>query len=221
MEKLNLEGAPLLNGFPILTPLTPKTFTSKRQDAIVLDTRMEVSFGAAHMPNALSIWLNGFPSFAGWFIPYDQPILLVNETDNHVEVTRFLVRLGYDGLAGYLAGGMQAWHMAGQESNSIKMVIVQEFCRELDERKQPWILDVRSNEELEKVGQIPDAQHIPITQLTHHWNEVPKDRTVYIFCGSGLRSMIAASILRRQGWEDLVVVLGGLTGWNSITHPVK
>jgi hydroxyacylglutathione hydrolase len=221
MEKLNLEGAPLLDGLPILAPLTPRMFASKAQDAIVLDTRTELSFGAAHVPNALSIWLNGIPSFAGWFIPYDQPILLVNETDNSVEAARFLVRLGYDELAGYLAGGMLAWHTAGLESNSIKMVTVQEFCRQLDEHKQVWILDVRSDEELENAGRIPGAQHIPITQLLHHWNEVPKDRTVYIFCGSGLRSMIAASMLRRQGWKDLVVVLGGLAGWNSIAHPIK
>jgi len=221
MEKLNLEGAPLLDGLPILAPLTPIMFVSKAQDAIVLDTRMELSFGAAHVPNALSIWLNGLPSFAGWFIPYDQPILLVNETDNPVEAARFLVRLGYDELAGYLAGGMLAWHMAGLESNSIKMVTVQEFCRQLDERKQVWILDVRSDEELEKAGRIPDAYHIHITQLSNHLNEIRKDRTVYIFCGSGLRSMIAASMLRRQGWKDLVVVLGGLAGWNSIARPIK
>jgi hydroxyacylglutathione hydrolase len=145
----------------------------------------------------------------------------VNETDNPVEAARFLVRLGYDELAGYLAGGMLAWHMAGLESNSIKMVTVQEFCRQLDERKQVWILDVRSDEELEKAGRIPDAYHIHITQLSNHLNEIRKDRTVYIFCGSGLRSMIAASMLRRQGWKDLVVVLGGLAGWNSIARPIK
>lgn len=221
MEKLNLEGAPLLDGLPILAPLTPRTFLTKAQDGIVLDTRIEVSFGAAHIPNALSIWLNGLPSFAGWFIPYDQPILLVNETDNPVEAARFLVRLGYDELAGYLAGGMLAWHMAGQESDSINMVTVQEFCRQLDEHKQVWILDVRSDEELEKVGRIPDAHHIHITQLPHHLYEIHKYRTIYIFCGSGLRSMIAASILRREGWKDLAVVLGGLAGWNSIARPIK
>jgi hydroxyacylglutathione hydrolase len=51
--------------------------------------------------------------------------------------------------------------------------------------------------------------------------EVPKDRPVYIFCGTGLRSMIAASFLKRKGWENLVVVLGGLTGWKSVSCPLK
>jgi len=221
MEKLNLEGAPISHELPTLAPLTPEEFAKKARDAIVLDTRAELSFGAAHIPNALSIWMDGLPNFAGWFLPYDQPILLVNETDNPVQAIRFLIRLGYDELVGYLRGGMLAWHMAGQKSDSIKMATVQELCHELDEQKEVQILDVRSDEELKKEGWIRYAQHIPITQIPNRLNEVPKNQTVYIFCGSGLRSMIAASFLRRQGWKDIIVVLGGLAGWNSNSCPIE
>lgn len=81
-------------------------------------------------------------------------------------------------------------------------------------------LDVRSDEEV-KATHIPGAHHIHLTLLPHRLDRVPRDRPVTIFCGSGLRSMIAASLLRRQGWTDLAVVLGGLAGWNSTTCPLE
>lgn len=217
MEKWNLVGAPPLGSLPAPMPLSPDEFTEQAKQAMVLDTRMELGFGSAHVPQSLSIWLKRLPAFAGWFLPYDQPILLVSETENPVQATRYLIRMGYDNLAGYLSGGMLAWHTAGLESESIRTVTVQQLCYLLDEGKETAILDVRSDEELEKAGRIPDAQHIHITQLPGHLGEVPRDRMVYIFCGSDVRAMIAASLLQREGWTDLVVVLGGLAGWNSVT----
>jgi hydroxyacylglutathione hydrolase len=221
MEKLNLEGAPLLNRLPAAKPLAPRTFDEKMNNSIVLDTRMELCFSAAHVPNSLSIWLQGLSSFAGWFLPYDKPILLVHQTDKPGEAVKYLIRLGFDDIAGYLAGGMLFWHTAGMESYAIKTVTVQNLCRLLDNQDGLWILDVRSDEELNASGEITGAHHIHITQLPQHMDELPKDRNIYIFCGSGLRSMIAASLLQRQDWKDLVVVLGGLAGWNSVSCPIK
>ena len=217
MEKYNVEGAPLLPSLPALAPLSPGEFVREKEEALVVDTRSELCFASAHVPGSLFIWGAGLSDFAGWFLPHDMPILLVSEGENPVQVTRYLLRLGYDGLAGYLAGGMLAWHTAGLESSATRTVTVQQLCFLLDEGEETSILDVRSEEELEKAGRIPLAQHIHITQLPEHLDEVPQDRTVYIFCGSGLRSTLAASLLQRAGWRDLVVVLGGLAGWNSVT----
>jgi len=153
MERLNVEGSPILGSLPNPMPLSPKEFSEQARDAIVLDTRMEVGFGAAHVPGAVSIWLKGVPSFAGWFLPYDRPILLVNDTDNSEQAVRSLVRMGYDNIAGHLPGQMHAWHGAGLESDSIRMVAVQELCHLLDGRmcgfwmsvaKRNWKMTVRS-----------------------------------------------------------------------------
>jgi hydroxyacylglutathione hydrolase len=83
-----------------------------------------------------------------------------------------------------------------------------------------WILDVRSDKEVAQ-GEIPNAHHIHITQLPLRVDEVPADRPVHIFCGSGLRSMIGASLLRRAGRENVAVILGGLAGWNSVSCPLE
>lgn len=217
MEKHNVEGAPVLGSAPAPMPLKPGELATQRERALVVDTRMELGFASAHVPESLFIWMQGLPAFAGWFVPYETPILLVSEGEHPPRAARYLFRLGYDELSGYLSGGMLAWHTAGLESSAVRTVTVQQLCYLLDEGEETSILDVRGEEELETAGRIPDAQHIHITLLPGRLAEVPRDRTVYIFCGSGLRSMIAASLLKLEGWEHLVVVLGGLAGWNSVT----
>jgi hydroxyacylglutathione hydrolase len=146
--------------------------------------------------------------------------LLVTESNNPLEAARILIRLGFDDIAGHLAGGMLNWHMSGRESSFIRTLTVQDLCRLLDEQSL-WILDVRSEEELKKDGEIAGSQHIHVTQIAERKYEVPRDRTVYVFCGSGMRSMIAASYLQSQGWKDLAVVLGGMAGWRSRRCPLK
>lgn len=221
METLNLTGAPWVGSEPVPVPLGVDDFVQRAQDGIVVDTRDELGFGAAHVPNALSIWLGGLSSFAGWFLPYDVPLLLVNATDDPLPVARRLIRMGYDGLAGYLSGGMLAWHTAGRRSEAVELVTVQDLCHSLDAGEGLWILDVRSEEELESRGRIAGAHHIHITQLPAHLAEVDRERKITVFCGSGLRSMIGASLLKREGWGDVAVVLGGLSGWSSTTCPIE
>lgn len=220
MEQLNQDGAPLLHDATPVKFMTPAEFAEKAKDAVILDTRKELGFGAAHIPGAISIWLGGVPNFAGWFLPYDKPILLVDESGDPSTAVTYLERMGYDNIEGRLSGGMLAWHMSGRESSSVDTISVHELCGILDSGKDLWILDVRSDGELEEDGEIEDAHHIHITHIMENLEEIPKDENVYIFCGSGLRSMIAASLLKREGWKDLSVILGGLAGWSSTTCPV-
>lgn len=219
VEKLNVEGIAMC-GFSSINPLSPEDFASlmKDENAFVLDTRMELGFGAAHIRGAQFIWMDGLASFEGWYVPYDKPILLVAETNDINELTSILIREGYDNVAGFLAGGMLSWHMSGQSSTSTRTLTVQELCNMLDEDEiEPArILDVRSDDELKRDGQINGALHIHVTQIPERMREVPKEGAVYVFCGSGMRSMVAASFLQRNGWENLAVVLGGMAGWKSV-----
>jgi hydroxyacylglutathione hydrolase len=220
MEMLNIQGPPVMASLPTPKPYTAEEFSQRAAEALVLDTRQELAFGAAHVPNALGIWRGGLASYVGWFAHYDVPILLVNEETKSSQAVRHLIRLGFDQVEGYLAGGMHAWHSAGLESASISAVTVQELCRRLDQKQDPWILDVRSLEEVREQS-IPGAQHIHITQLPRRLEQVPTDRPVHVFCASARRAMAAASVLAREGWQNLVVVLGGLTGWNSVSCPLE
>ncbi|HWQ19894.1 MAG TPA: MBL fold metallo-hydrolase [Methanotrichaceae archaeon] len=221
METLNLEGAPILGRLPLPSPVSAGEFEDLAKQAFILDTRMELSFASGHVPGAQSIWHDGLASFEGWFVPYDRPVLLVNETNDTKEVTRILTREGYDNLAGALSGDMLSWHMSGLGSASIKTITVQELYMLMGGGEPILVLDVRSHEELSKDGSMPGALHIHITQLPERLNEVPRKKPIYVFCGSGLRSMIGASFLQRNGWTDLTVILGGMSAWKSMKHQTK
>ncbi len=223
MEKVNLEGRPLLASLSSLSPLDARSFLtlSEKQNAQILDTRQELAYAAAHVPGSQSIWLDGLASFAGWFLSYDRPILLVGEGNLVENISVILQRLGFDDITGFLAGGMLSWHMSGLESASIRTQTVQDLCRQLDGGGTVWILDVRFDSELARDGRIEGSQHIPITAIAERMDEVPRDQDVAIFCGSGMRSMVAASYLKARGWKRLCVVLGGMAGWRSIKCPIK
>jgi len=221
MERSNVQRPPPISPLPVPTPLPPEAFAREAADAIVLDTRVELAFNAGHVPGALSIWRQGLGRFAGWFLPYDRPILLVADEQDPMPVVRALARMGYDAIAGYLAGGMYAWHTAGLDSAAIGMITVPDLCRRLDEGNRPAILDVRSDAEIEGSGAISGAQHVHITEIPQRLDEVPRQRPLHVFCGSGLRSTVVASLLEREGWRDLTVVLGGTSAWNSASCPLE
>jgi hydroxyacylglutathione hydrolase len=219
MEQLNLEGPPEVCRLPSPRPLSVSSFAEHTRGAVVLDTRMELAFNSAHVPGALSIWAEGLPGWAGWFLPYDKPLLLVTDAPDIDSQVRALRRIGYDNVQGYLARGMRGWHAGGLRSTSIAMVTVQELCHRLDSEQDVWILDVRSEGEVLQTP-IPGAQHVHLSEVPQRMDDVPKDRPVYVFCGTGMRATVASSLLKRAGWDNLTVVLGGISGWSSITCPL-
>ncbi len=209
MEQLNLVGAPPLGAMPVLTPLSPVEFKEKMADAIVVDTRSPEGFAASHVSGALSIWLGGLPEFAGWFLPYDKPLLLVVDEGEEEKAVRALARIGYDAIAGRLSGGMLGWLKTEKGAAATGVVTVTEMRLLLDSGSPAWLLDVRSDEEQELDGRVDGSHHVHITQLPRHVDEIPRSGAVYVFCATGFRATIAASYLQRAGWDNVKVILGG------------
>ncbi len=222
MEKLNLTGTDFIKGLPEAEALNPGKFDKKLKsdDTLVLDIRNELDFASAHIPDSISIWQEGLASFAGWFIPYDKELLLITDGAYPQKAIDILHRLGYDNIKGYLKDGMLKWHMAGKNSSSIKTIRVQKLCSLIDQNNDYWLLDIRGEEEIAGSGKIKDAHNIQLTQLLNNLDKIPTDQSIYIFCGSGLRSTTAASLLTRKGFKNTHVILGGLAGWSSTTCPI-
>jgi hydroxyacylglutathione hydrolase len=109
---------------------------------------------------------------------------------------------------------VHAWHAGGLDSTTIATVTAAELGRHSDAAEKIHVLDVRTPAEVE-TQILPGSQHIPLTELNDRLDEVPADRRTYIFCGSGLRSTVAASLLARSGHDRLTVILGGMKGWSS------
>ncbi|MGC9360104.1 MAG: MBL fold metallo-hydrolase [Anaerolineae bacterium] len=187
--------------------------------ARIVDLRGELAFASAHMPDALSMPPGTLGRYGGWFLEQEDPTVLVGA--GATEAARLLCWMGYDHVLGELAGGVETYLRSGREPAQTRTASVQELCRLLDGDAKPWILDVRSDEE-RKASAIPDAQGIDLRYLLDRAGEVPQDRDVYVFCGSGRRAMVAVSLLQRlEDYGNLIVVLGGFAGWQSRSCPVK
>ena len=186
----------------------------------VLDVREAEGFGGAHVPGSIDIYEKGVPTFAGWFLSYERPLLAVPASDETEGLARMLLRMGFGRLQGYLAGGLHSWYSRGLPTGQIDCVTVEEARRRHEAEADGWVLDVRSPEELEADGEIPGAANIPIREVSSRLDDIPRDRAITIFCGSGRRSMIVASILKARGWKRLTVVLGGVQGWIGAGMPL-
>jgi len=222
MERYNLEGPPLLGELPIPPPLTPLEFKDEMdRGAVAVDTRTPPAFGGAHIKGSYSIWLEGLPTYAGWVLSYKNPILLVLESSANLEkAVRYLVRLGYDAIAGYLRGGISAWYDSGFTVEHLGLSTVHELKQKLDSRTDVLVLDVRDDNEWRE-GHIKDALHIYVGQLQSRLSEIPRDRPLSIVCNVGYRASLAASILLRASYPNVCCdVLGSMRAWSIKEFPM-
>ena len=221
MEEWNLDGPPLLKDAPVPRPLRPRTFEEEMSNpgTVVVDTRMPDAFAGSHIPGSISIWLGGMPYFPGWVIGYDERILLVNERMGDAETSvRYLHRLGFDDIGGYLCPGMVTWRNMGKPMDTLGSLSVDDF-REVIANGGVTVLDVREDGEWSR-GHVEGAKHIYVGHLRDRLQEVPKDRPVAAVCASGRRSSIAASILRAEGYV-VSNVQGGMNAWRSRRYPLS
>ncbi len=178
-------------------------------EALVLDTREERTFAKGHIPNSINIGIDG--SFAPWvgaLIPgVNHPLLIITEDGREEEVVTRLARVGFDNTLGYLKGGIKAWLQAGKEIDRIESISASEFARRAKENSFT-IIDVRKPGEFE-AEHVTDAVNIPLDFLNSRLAEIPKEGEVYLHCAGGYRSMIAASILKARGWNNLIDIQGG------------
>ncbi|MFA5221346.1 MAG: MBL fold metallo-hydrolase [Methanoregula sp.] len=216
METNNLNGTRLPRPAPRLQPLSiaelKKYILTGCQ---IVDIRAPTSFAAGHIPGSISIWRDGISAFIGWFVDYTHPIVIIDDFNVSLDpVLRQFVRLGYDTIAGCLAGGFPAWFRAAQEINTHKTLTVQELKIHV-EHTTPYLLDVRDEKNWTRVGHIRGAHHIYVGELPAHLDEIPKNEPVVIYCDSGYKGSLAASILSRNQYRDITNVLGGMTAWKQ------
>lgn len=201
-------------------PLSPDEIGERVGDgAIVLDARQPEAFAGGHVPDALNVGLgSSFPTWAGTVLPAEaRTVLVLDDEARLVEATWELLRIGYPRPDGYLRGGMRTWRTSGRTVATLPTVSVDEISDDLDHYH---VLDVRQPAEW-AAGHAPDAQFVTGAELTDRHAEVPRDRTVLTVCGSGYRSSVAASYLRRAGHDDVVNLAGGMTAWRAAGLPIE
>jgi glyoxylase-like metal-dependent hydrolase (beta-lactamase superfamily II)/rhodanese-related sulfurtransferase len=196
-----------------LTPLSIDAFRdlAQQSDVTLLDTRPAVDFTKEFIPNSISIGLEGrFAEWAGSLLPFSKPIVLVTDPGKEEESVIRLTRVGFSDIRGYLKGGVEAWKKAGLPIDLIIDVEADELAMDLPFDPHLVVVDVRSESEFAD-GHVRNAVNIPLNELTGpgSMTNFTENKNLYVHCGSGYRSVIAASLMKRQGIHNLRNVLGG------------
>ncbi|GAC1526831.1 MAG: MBL fold metallo-hydrolase [Sediminibacterium sp.] len=187
----------------------------KEDDVVILDTRRSGVFMQGFVPGSISIGLEGrFAEWAGSLLPFDKPLLLVTQKGMERETIVRLARVGFEKIECHQAGGYEAWLAAGEKIDMIIDVEADELAMDILFDPQLVIVDVRKVPEYAD-GHIREAINIPLNDLTDPGSMANLDDThnIYLHCASGYRSIIAASLIKRQGIHNLRNISGG---WNSI-----
>ena len=176
-----------------------RTFAAEMEkaDTIVLDTREFEAYGGAHIPDSLNIPLRQeFPIWAGWMLDPNQRILLVSSERGDIEsISRYLTRIGIDKVAGYSRQGFRDWAEAGFVFHKLPQMSVHELKATLQTAPETQqLLDVRRQEEWRQ-GHVPGALHIPASELSTRMDELDRALPIAVYCSTGYRAGIAASLL--------------------------
>ena len=189
-------------------PISLNEFESKMHDTLILDTRSNMDFVKGFIPGSISIGING--SFAVWvgalIQDLHQKIMIITDEGREEEVVLRLARVGYDNCIGYLEGGFNSWKNASKEIDTIESISATTLKSRLNKTSQ--IVDVR------KPGEF-DAEHVegalsfPLDYINDHLTDLDTEKEHLVHCKSGYRSVVAASILKKQGYKNVVDIAGG------------
>lgn len=187
--------------------------------ALILDTRDSQVFAKAFIPNSINIGIDGqFAPWVGSLIPdIKQEILIVTEPGREEEVITRLSRVGYDNTIGFLEGGFESWKKTGKETDTITSITVDELAEIVSRDADAKILDVRKKSEYLS-GHIKTAENEPLDFVNDSMSSINKEKTYYVHCQGGYRSMIFVSILRARGFDNLVDLK---TGFDAIKKSAK
>ena len=192
-------------------PLRPEEFEAlaNHESALVLDVRTQSDFIKGHIPNSIFIGLNG--GFAPWvgalITDIKQPIVLVVPEGKSEEAVTRLSRVGYDNTLGYLKGGIEAWKACGKDIETLESISAETFA-DISKTSDINVLDVRKDGEYNSMH-LENAQHFSLDCINDNMNAIADDNTYYVHCAGGYRSVIAISILKARGFNNLIDIAGG------------
>lgn len=216
LKKINAQGPALIGAAPMVPGIPPEEFQKavNRGDSQLVDTRQMLAFGSGHIPGAINIGDRPEMSvWAGDMLSYEKPILLVVEDETQIDwIAWHFANVGLTHFTGYLAGGMKAWDNKGLPLETLPQVSVQQLAQQ---QNRFQFLDVRSASEFKK-GRINGAKHKFVADMRDGIDgdvDLDPKLPIAVYCGSGYRASIAASLMQRSGFKDVYNVPGSMQAW--------
>jgi len=208
----------LNNGMKALTPNEFEAIADNAE-ALILDTRAAADFYKGFIPQSINIGLNG--DFAPWvgalMVDVKQPILLVTEVGTEEEAVTRLSRVGFDNVLGHLQNGFAAWRLASKNVDAVERITAEQFAKEVSVEND-HIIDIRKESEY-KAEHVENAYNKPLADINEWIKDINPKEHFYMHCGSGYRSMIAASILQARGYRNFTEVGGGFNAISTTGLP--
>jgi hydroxyacylglutathione hydrolase len=225
MRPINQAGPRLLGGaVPAIEPLGGRDLDAALAGgAVVVDARSTEAHALARIPGSLSIPAgSSFGTWLGWVVDADTPVvLLVHGVEDLDDLSRQAIRIGYEAMAGYVDGGLDAWRRSGRPVEVGRPYDVDALAGDMAAGgpEGPLVIDVRQAGEFES-GHVPGSVHIGAGELSDRLDTLPRDRSIATVCASGYRSSVAASLLRARGFDRVHAVRGGIPDWEARGYSV-
>ncbi|MFC0774600.1 rhodanese-like domain-containing protein [Terrimonas alba] len=219
MKKLNKTRRPLLISVPQLKKLTNEELKAAlAKDIKLIDTRNKKEFEGGYIPASINIQgNNSFATWAGWFIGYEEPFILLADESQLDDLTRKLMRIGLDNVYGYIPSTGE-WEVNGGPLKKSKVISLEEF-KPLYENNGIQLIDLRGEAEYSR-SHIKSAQNVFIGTILNNLDKISKDKKVVIHCQGGDRAAIGYSLLAENGYNNVLNYSGGINDWLKAGNPV-
>ncbi len=183
--------------------------------AQALDTRDPLRFEGGHLRDALNVSLGGtYATWCGTLLDPERPIVLISEPGTETEAAVRLGRIGFDNVAGYLDGGMEQLERAPELIERTERITAANMAQQLASDTPPLLIDVRTPSEW-SAAKIEGSVNVPLSRVNEELERLDRDRSTIVYCASGYRSAIAASVLQRSGFTRVFDLVGGLPAWEA------
>lgn len=220
MKKLNKVNRPLLTSVPQLKQLSNQEMKDAMAKGIkLIDVRNKVDFANGFIPGSINIQgNNSFATWAGWFLSYDEPFMLLADPGQLDDVTRKLMRIGLDNIMGYVPS-TEAFIKEGGQLEKAHVITIDEFKNAMAE-PNVQVVDLRNATEY-KSGHVKGADHVFIGTMMNNLNKISKDKKVLIHCQGGDRSTIGYSLLRKAGYINVYNYSASMNEWIAQGNPIE
>jgi hydroxyacylglutathione hydrolase len=221
MKRINKEGVPARPTEPVPSLAVEEIEKPQERGIMLVDVRPASDYAAGHLPGTLNLSAgDDFLAWAGWFLPYARDLVLVGDEATVTQARAALMLIGLDRVTGYIDPDvLRAWGMSRGNLATFQRVGVEAFQEQLASNNAA-LLDVRTPAEYAR-GHVPGSQNIPLSQLSARLLELPAGQPVLVYCQGGGRSPIAASLLKARGWENVVEMQEGFSGWEKQADRVE
>lgn len=192
----------------------------KNKGAQLLDSRTADEYAKSHVQDSINIPLTGtFATWAGHFLRYDAPVVVIAKPGKEKETITRLGRVGFDKVVGFVKDGADVF--STDVTTSCPRTNITELNEKLSAGKdRPLVVDIRTEGERQQQGFIDGSVHVPLMTMLDNIDKLPKDKPLVIQCSTGFRSSIAVSLLKQRGYDHISDLAGGITAWKSASLPV-